>query len=56
MPRVDVSDYLELTGETLSRSLTKLKNKGIIKLHGAPGHRDRGVPLIAKPMQPHPPR
>ncbi|MBP1888006.1 helix-turn-helix domain-containing protein [Sinorhizobium mexicanum] len=37
MPRVDVADYLGLTIETVSRSLTKLKNKGIIKLHGPRG-------------------
>jgi CRP-like cAMP-binding protein len=41
MPRADVSDYLGLTRETLSRSLTKLKNKGIIKLHGP-----RGVEIV----------
>lgn len=37
MPRADVGDYLGLTIETVSRSLTKLKNKRIIKLHGARG-------------------
>ncbi|MCA1444008.1 helix-turn-helix domain-containing protein [Ensifer sp. IC4062] len=41
MPRVDVADYLGLTIETVSRSLTKLKNKGIIKLHGP-----RGIEII----------
>ncbi|MCA1371367.1 helix-turn-helix domain-containing protein [Bradyrhizobium sp. BRP14] len=41
MPRADVSDYLGLTRETLSRSLTKLKNKGIIRLHGP-----RGVEIL----------
>ncbi|WP_336621106.1 helix-turn-helix domain-containing protein [Sinorhizobium sp. 7-81] len=37
MPRVDVADYLGLTIETVSRSLTKLKNKRIINLYGARG-------------------
>ncbi|WEX91014.1 helix-turn-helix domain-containing protein [Sinorhizobium garamanticum] len=37
MPRVDVADYLGLTIETVSRSLTKLKNKRIINLLGARG-------------------
>ncbi|WFU51312.1 helix-turn-helix domain-containing protein [Sinorhizobium terangae] len=41
MPRVDVADYLGLTIETVSRSLTKLKNKGVIKLHGP-----RGIEII----------
>ncbi|PJR13145.1 helix-turn-helix domain-containing protein [Sinorhizobium meliloti] len=41
MPRTDVADYLGLTIETVSRSLTKLKNKGIIKLHGA-----RGIEIV----------
>ncbi|ASY60455.1 transcriptional regulator FixK (plasmid) [Sinorhizobium sp. CCBAU 05631] len=41
MPRVDIADYLGLTIETVSRSLTKLKNKGIIKLHGA-----RGIEIV----------
>ncbi|MCA1371694.1 helix-turn-helix domain-containing protein [Bradyrhizobium sp. BRP14] len=41
MPRVDVADYLGLTIETVSRSLTKLKNKDIIKLHGA-----RGIEIV----------
>lgn len=41
MPRIDVSDYLGLTRETLSRSLTKLKNKGIIRLHAR-----RGVEIV----------
>ncbi|MCA1409208.1 helix-turn-helix domain-containing protein [Ensifer sp. IC3342] len=42
MPRVDIADYLGLTIETVSRSLTKLKKKGIIKLHGA-----RGIEIVA---------
>ena len=41
MPRADVADYLGLTIETVSRSLTKLKNKRIIKLHGA-----RGIEIV----------
>ncbi|MFQ6161016.1 helix-turn-helix domain-containing protein [Sinorhizobium meliloti] len=41
MPRTDVADYLGLTIETVSRSLTKLKNKGVIKLHGA-----RGIEIV----------
>ncbi|MDK1491427.1 helix-turn-helix domain-containing protein [Sinorhizobium sp. 7-81] len=41
MPRVDVADYLGLTIETVSRSLTKLKNKGVIRLHGA-----RGIEIV----------
>jgi CRP-like cAMP-binding protein len=41
MPRVDVADYLGLTIETVSRSLTKLKNKGVIKLHGP-----RGIEIV----------
>ncbi|WP_245269665.1 helix-turn-helix domain-containing protein [Ensifer sp. WSM1721] len=41
MSRVDVADYLGLTIETVSRSLTKLKNKGIIKLRGA-----RGIEIV----------
>ncbi|OAP34097.1 helix-turn-helix domain-containing protein [Sinorhizobium americanum] len=41
MPRMDVADYLGLTIETVSRSLTKLKNKGIIRLHGA-----RGIEIV----------
>ncbi|THK34259.1 cyclic nucleotide-binding domain-containing protein [Ensifer sp. MPMI2T] len=41
MPRVDVADYLGLTIETVSRSLTKLKNKGIIRLHGP-----RGIEIV----------
>ncbi|MDX0408308.1 helix-turn-helix domain-containing protein [Sinorhizobium medicae] len=34
MRRVDLADYLGLTSETVSRSLTK---KGIIKMHGPRG-------------------
>jgi CRP/FNR family transcriptional regulator, nitrogen fixation regulation protein len=41
MPRADVADYLGLTIETVSRSLTKLKNKRIIKLYGA-----RGIEIV----------
>ena len=41
MPRVDVADYLGLTIETVSRSLTKLKTKGIIRLQGA-----RGIEIV----------
>ncbi|MDX0716005.1 helix-turn-helix domain-containing protein [Sinorhizobium medicae] len=36
MRRVDLADYLGLTSETVSRSLTKLK-KGIIEMHGPRG-------------------
>jgi len=41
MSRVDVADYLALTIETVSRSLTKLKHRGFIELHGA-----RGIELV----------
>ncbi|MDW9450721.1 helix-turn-helix domain-containing protein [Sinorhizobium meliloti] len=41
MSRVDVADYLALTVETVSRSLTKLKHRGFIELHGA-----RGIELV----------
>lgn len=41
MPRIDVADYLGLTIETVSRCLTKLKNKRLIRLHGA-----RGIEII----------
>ncbi|MDX0524338.1 helix-turn-helix domain-containing protein [Sinorhizobium medicae] len=34
MRRVDLADYLGLTSETVSRSLTK---KGIIEMHGPRG-------------------
>jgi CRP/FNR family nitrogen fixation transcriptional regulator len=34
MPRADIGDYLGMTIETVSRVLTKLKAKGIIKLTG----------------------
>jgi CRP/FNR family transcriptional regulator, nitrogen fixation regulation protein len=34
MPRADIGDYLGLTIETVSRILTKLKAKGIIRLTG----------------------
>jgi CRP/FNR family nitrogen fixation transcriptional regulator len=37
MTRRDISDYLGLTIETVSRSLTALKRKGFLKLTGAFG-------------------
>lgn len=41
MSRVDIGDYLGLTIETVSRSFSKLKAAGIIRLHGT-----RSVELV----------
>ena len=45
MPRVDIADYLGLTIETVSRSLTKLKSRGVIKLNGT-----RGIEILNQEM------
>lgn len=34
MSRIDIGDYLGMTIETVSRSISKLKSQGILKLHG----------------------
>lgn len=36
MTRLDMADYLGLTVETVSRTISQLKNEGVIRLHG--GH------------------
>jgi CRP/FNR family transcriptional regulator len=41
MNRTDLGDYLGLTTETVSRTMTQLKNKGVIHLD-----RDRYISLI----------
>lgn len=43
MSRVDVADYLGLTVETVSRALTKLKDRRVIRLHGL-----RGVEVLQR--------
>ena len=43
MNRADIGDYLGLTIETVSRTLTQLKNKGVISLMGS------GHILLSKP-------
>lgn len=43
MPRADVADYLGLTVETVSRALTKLKGRRIIRLYGL-----RGVEVLQR--------
>lgn len=34
MPRIDIADYLGLSMETVSRSISKLRDRGIIRLNG----------------------
>lgn len=34
MPRIDIADYLGLTIETVSRSISKLRDRGVISLNG----------------------
>ncbi|MEZ2128268.1 MULTISPECIES: helix-turn-helix domain-containing protein [unclassified Sinorhizobium] len=43
MSRTDIADYLGLTVETVSRALTKLKHRRIIRLHGL-----RGVEVLQR--------
>jgi CRP/FNR family nitrogen fixation transcriptional regulator len=39
MSRYDIADFLAMSVETVSRSLTGLKNRGVIKLIGTRGVR-----------------